>query len=109
LPHLHRRAAAAGEAAALAVLQPIDLRVRAAAVLVRVGRRRPRRRDSLALGCVSCATEDGGEASGELLDDSQMLQLVVGSDDADVLEDLRWQQPVDIVVVRYVAASHCKN
>ena len=108
MPHLHRRAAAAGEAAALAVLQPIDLRVRAAAVLVRVGRRRPRRRDSLALGCVSCATEDGGEASGELLDDSQMLQLA-GFHNADVLEDLRWQQPVDIVVVRYVAASHCKN
>jgi len=34
LPHLHLRVAAAGEAAALAVRQPIDLRVWAAAALV---------------------------------------------------------------------------
>lgn len=84
-----------------------------AVVLVGVVGRRPGWREATVLGTiVHGGAKDGGETRGELLDDDGCKALIVGIGNANVFEDLRWQQPVDVVEVLYVVLAavvvgHC--
>jgi hypothetical protein len=67
---------------------------------------------TMILGSFLCVAEDGGETSRELLEDGDAAQLV-GIGYANVLDDLQWQQSVNVDVddnqhVVAAAVGHCK-
>lgn len=94
-------------------VHPMDLRLWGSSVVVMlVGVGYQGRRETIVLlGTFHDGVEDGGKMRGELLEDAYAAHLV-GIGNANVIEDPRWQQPVDAVellrVVLAAVVGHCK-